>query len=247
MDKVKIFENELKSIASDDVRQFAEKAIELLPDYFFEVAASSTGKYHPSYALGNGGLVRHTKAAVRFAVHVFELEQLQDEFDSFQRDLIITALILHDGWKHGTDGSMYTTHEHPITAANWIRECDDLNGIISNYDREIISGLVASHMGQWCKTNRSKVVLPKPQTSMQKFVHLCDYLASRKDIEVLFDKSEPLEEKAENSLEEYVLNFGKHNGELLIDVYKNDPGYIRWLKGTEIRNHTLKAFLNKLN
>ena len=41
--------------------------IELLPNYFFEVPASSTGKYHPEFALGDGGLIRHTKVAVRIA------------------------------------------------------------------------------------------------------------------------------------------------------------------------------------
>ena len=41
--------------------------IDSLPDYFFEVAAASTGKYHPKYAQGEGGLVRHTKAAVKIA------------------------------------------------------------------------------------------------------------------------------------------------------------------------------------
>ena len=64
------FIKELEYIKNDDIRGFAKLALENLPDYFFDVAASSTGKYHPTYALGNGGLVRHTKAAVRIA---FEL------------------------------------------------------------------------------------------------------------------------------------------------------------------------------
>jgi uncharacterized protein (DUF3820 family) len=28
--------------------------------------------------------------------------------------------------------------------------------------------------------------------------------------------------------ENYIMSFGKHNGERLIDVYKNDPGYLAW-------------------
>ena len=61
MDKVKTFEKELEYIVDDNIKESSKTMIELLPDYFFHEAASSTGKYHPSYALGDGGLVRHTK------------------------------------------------------------------------------------------------------------------------------------------------------------------------------------------
>ena len=76
------------------------------------MAASSTGRYHPSYALGNGGLVRHSKAATLFAKTLLGLEQ-NNCFTSDEKDLILTALILHDGLKHGNDGSSFTVAEHP--------------------------------------------------------------------------------------------------------------------------------------
>ena len=60
-----VFEQELKYLKTDKVRKACEVMIEKLPDYFFEIPASSTGKYHPEYATGKGGLLRHTKAAVR--------------------------------------------------------------------------------------------------------------------------------------------------------------------------------------
>ena len=41
-------------------------------------------------------------------------------------------------------------------------------------------------MGEWNKGKGNDKDLPKPTTNAQKFVHMCDYLASRKDIEVLF-------------------------------------------------------------
>lgn len=43
-------------------------------------------------------------------------------------------------------------------------------------------------VGQWNTVRYSKVVLPTPKTKYQKFVHLCDYLASRKFLEVNFNK-----------------------------------------------------------
>ena len=65
-ERLHMFKPELGTIKSQVYSDFAEAAIISLPDYFFEIPASSTGKYHPSYALGTGGLVRHTKAAVLF-------------------------------------------------------------------------------------------------------------------------------------------------------------------------------------
>jgi hypothetical protein len=54
-----------------------------------------------------------------------------------------------------------------------------------------ICDCVASHMGSWNTDYKTKKeILPKPITSMEKFVHLCDYLASRRFLEVNFDKVE---------------------------------------------------------
>lgn len=58
---------------------------------------------------------------------------------------------------------------------------------------------------------------------------MADYLASRKDIEVLFDSFETPKQEVPK-LEEYVFTFGKHNGEKLVDVVQSDPGYISWAK-----------------
>ena len=46
--KSELFKNELKTITSDDIRDFAKVVLDDAPDYFFKVAASSTGKYHPA-------------------------------------------------------------------------------------------------------------------------------------------------------------------------------------------------------
>lgn len=246
MDKIKVFEQELQFFTNDDIRQFIATAIGFLPDYFFKVAASSTGKFHPSYALGEGGLVRHTKAAVRFANHILSLEQSQLQFDQRQRDLILAALILHDGWKHGSNGSAYTTFDHPLVAAKWVCECTQLKGIIPEDDMKTIASLISSHMGQWCDSKRSSTVLPKPVSEMQKIVHLCDYLASRKDIIVSFSGNDEPQQNDSGSLETYALSFSKYNGKLLVDVFKSDPGYIRWLSGTEIRNPLLRKYVDEI-
>ena len=63
-EKLCLFKNELDSIKSEKRRSFAEYLIENADDYFFTVAASTSGKYHPKFDLGNGGLVRHTRFVV---------------------------------------------------------------------------------------------------------------------------------------------------------------------------------------
>lgn len=188
MNKVKVFEKELAQIKTIPVYNFAVAAIEKLPDYFFETAASSTGKYHPTYALGTGGLVRHTKAAVKIAQQMLELEQYKNIFDDTERDLMAVALILHDGLKHGLNGSKYTVADHPVVMAEFIKNDAELKEMLTAEDLNFLTGCIASHMGQWTTDYRSKKeILPKPESRAQQLVHLCDWLASRKWLNVDFE------------------------------------------------------------
>ena len=52
MNKVEEFEVELGYIKDETILEDCRTMIGALPDYFFLVPASSTGKYHPSYSLG---------------------------------------------------------------------------------------------------------------------------------------------------------------------------------------------------
>lgn len=141
MNKIEDFRFELDLIANPEIRKFVEDCLNEAPDYFFTVAASSTGKYHPSYALGVGGLVRHTKAATRIAYELFRTDLYP--YDSDQQDIILASLILHDSRKHGNNGSKYTVVEHPILAAQAIRESA---GVISPEYRERIAKNIETHM-----------------------------------------------------------------------------------------------------
>ena len=174
------FKKELNLISKTKLREFIREYLDkFVPEYFYVVPASSTGKYHPQYALGEGGLVRHTKACVTIANELLELVQ----FKYIDRDNAISALIIHDTFKQGLEGG-HTKFEHPVFASNAIilfakEHHPEMLGVA----REIAK-LVASHMGQWNTNNKSRVVLPLPETAEQKFVHMCDYLASRKNITV---------------------------------------------------------------
>lgn len=185
--KKDFFKEELEFI-SEKNRALAESLFIELPDYFFEEPASSTGKYHPSYTNGKGGLVRHTKAAMRIAIELLRLEMYQS-IAPYQ-DYILIALMLHDGWKHGLlkeDGSYnpYTKAEHPAVCAEWLMAQTDLADVET---LKLIADMILTHMGQWNMSYRSGAVFaPKPTTMLQCFVHLCDYLASRKCLEFNFE------------------------------------------------------------
>ena len=102
-------------------------------------------------------------------------------------------------------------------------------------------------MGEWNENKRSSTVLPKPETDIQKFVHMCDYLASRKDIEVLFDANESARvEKPEVKIEDYKFTFGKHKGELITDVAKNHKDYLEWMRDNMTLQEPLKTFVQTL-
>ena len=168
-------------IANKDIREFVEKFFdEQVPDYFKHVPASSSGKYHPAYALGDGGLCRHVIATVKFIVHITALKYLR--IDSIMRDKMIAAAMLHDSFKQGLDGSGgHTVKDHARVAAQEITKYASVSNIAdTDSERSSIARMVATHMGEWGGKTQ-------PGNRYEFLVHLADYLASRKDILIDFD------------------------------------------------------------
>ena len=185
--KIKTFDKEINYINNPRYKENIKILIDLLPDYFFTVPASSTGKYHPSFALGDGGLVRHTKVVVRIAKELFNDESVSGAYTHNEKDLMMMALIMHDGLKSGLKKSQYTNFDHPLLVSNYIKENKD-KLTLNEKEVNFLCSVIESHMGPWNTNNYSNVVLPKPETRYQRFVHMCDYLASRKFLDVKFDK-----------------------------------------------------------
>ena len=72
---------------------------------------------------------------------------------------------------------------HPILMADVIRSTNGLDV----GEREFIAHCIESHMGEWNTSKYSQVVLPTPSDKNQYFVHLADYLASRSDVNFVFN------------------------------------------------------------
>ena len=184
INKTSYFEEEINYINDKDKKEDIKYLINLLPDYFFSIPASSTGKYHPKFAGTKNGLVKHTKAAVRIAHDLFIIN---DVFTEEEKDLIIMALIMHDGLKKGLVEQEYTCFDHPLLVSELILK--NANNLKMDIDsvRKMCS-MIESHMGRWNTNKYSKVVLPIPSDKCGRFVHMCDYLASRSYLDIKFDK-----------------------------------------------------------
>lgn len=186
MNKIEIFKNEINKISDERLRKNLEIIIDNLPDYFFSIPASSTGKYHPSFTLGESGLVRHSKVAFKIAYDLLSISTFNDDFSPLEKDLLLMSVLIHDGLKKGKIEEKYTRFDHPILMGEYIKELKD-KLTLKDDEIEFISDVIKSHMGEWNTNQYSKVILPLPETKYQKFVHRCDYLASRKFLDVRFD------------------------------------------------------------
>ena len=237
-DKVKMLANELSDITDGKAREFAQKMIENADDYFFVVPASSSGKYHPTFDLGDGGLVRHTRCVVYYSECIAE----SFDFTVRQRDMIIVSALAHDIKKQGDGVGRHTVKEHPILAANYMMEIAEMvPDAFTAEELAVMTQAVRSHMGKW----GGKDGLPVPESEFDKCLQAADYIASRK--EILGFNFRPTEdvviEKSEEDPGDFIIDFGKYKGKGMTirqihesemkDPMKKDSTYIQWMSGME--------------
>lgn len=226
-EKIALFEKEISYMEIENIKDFFKKAITLVPDYFFEVPASSSGKFHSSLECGFGGLVYHTRSVAKVANYLVNLQQYKSKLNEVEKDCVICAALLHDCLKHGEENKTgFSVHQHPVLAADFVKTDNRLDNIVSDEIRTIIGAAVASHSGEWTTSKRSKIILPSPQTLVQELVHLSDYIASRGDIHILFEGEENKPKLPD--INEYKLNFGKHSGKTIPEIAVVDRGWLVW-------------------
>lgn len=185
MNKIDYFNKEYSYIKDTRKREDLKYLVSELPDYFFEIPASSTGKYHPEFASSKNGLVKHTKVAVRIAKELLDNPGLNN-FKDNEKDIIIMALVLHDGLKKGINEEKYTRVDHPLLSAEFVKKHKDKLSLTSE-ELDLITRAISSHMGIWNKDFNDNEVLPVPKDKYERFVHMCDYLSSKKFINTEFN------------------------------------------------------------
>jgi hypothetical protein len=171
-DAAAVFGPELALITDPAYREFAAACLREAPPEFWVFPASTSGKHHPEFARGEGGLVQHTKAAVQVAL---DLLRAFPELE-FERDVIIVALLLHDTCKIDPE-TRRTDPDHPLLPG---KRYERFAGMLPPGGYEEVMLLIESHMGIWGPVNVWKMSPPLPErVSAALLVHLADYIASR--------------------------------------------------------------------
>lgn len=241
-----IFNEIIDTIENDDLRTFVvEKCLPTIPDWFWIAPAASSGRYHPKTSLGEGGLSRHTVALCRILNYMLEIDGVGSEFTSREKDLMRIAGLMHDTRKSGSqedyENNKQTKFNHPLLAAEVIRGLDG----ISNKEKNILCGIIASHMGQFNTNAKCQdIVLPKPKTKCELLVHLADYISSRKDVEIQVGTMPA--ESDPPQLSSWKFPFGKYSGKTIPEVYEIDPGYIHWAK-SNMEKEPARSLLKEFN
>lgn len=178
MRNIKLFEREINLIVNEDLRMAVKSYLEEdVPDYFWTDGASSSGKYHPQFAQGEGGLVRHTKAVVMFAEELLRMSSyayMREEY----KDYVIAACLVHDTAKYGLEE--YDKSEYKNHAANAAHAFADWCWFSCDFRvSELLLNAIRSHMGQWSTEKEDR-----PFTNIDRCVHMADYMASRSFIDI---------------------------------------------------------------
>lgn len=169
------FKKELSMITNGEILSLTEKLIQQFPEPFWVMPASSTGKYHSESSAGKGGLVLHTKQVFWTAKTI-----LDTDLYPVNKDVVLAACILHDGWKYKS-GSQWTVKNHATLAVQEIERIVDADRFFCYAPERpawylLLLDCILSHNGKFTAEWDSK----KPYLPEQKIVHVADMIGSRR-------------------------------------------------------------------
>lgn len=229
-EKIAVFQPYLNKFETEEMRLYCEDMIALMPDYIFEIPSSTSGRFHNKTQCETHGQIYHIIMFAEIMNYRLALKGNQEKFKSpVQRDAMRCTPMLHDALKCGLNGSTFSVHEHPMLAGQWVRETK-VEHDIDDKTKEAIARMVERHSGEWTSSKKSKVVLPEPENAMELFVHECDYLSSRSNIDMPIPEylKDIFVDEPVDFDENYAFTFGKYAGVRLVDVYKAEPDYVEW-------------------
>lgn len=255
-------ENEIKrkilSIVKDrfeteKIKNYFLDMAEHIPDYIFTMPASTSGKFHNSKQCETFGQLYHEFMFSSIMEHRLRLKGNREKYNTPEiRDCMRCVPFFHDAVKCGWNGSRYTVPDHPMLAAQWVRETLVGHDISAEY-KEMIACMCEAHSGEWNTNRAGKQIMPEPRNDMEFFIHECDILSSRNDIDMILPKelskilleNSALVKEEVPDINEYIIPFGKYSGSLLIDIAKADKSYIAWAK-QNLTQEPLKTLLSQL-
>lgn len=237
--KKNVFKPMLRYFETEEMKNYFLDMVAEMPDIIYVMPSSTSGKYHNKTQCEDYGQIYHIYMFSEILNYRLSLKGNKEKYsDPIIRDCMRCIPAFHDAIKCGLNGSKFTVHDHPILAHDWV-----LNTVVGHdIDKslkEIIASMCAAHSGEWTTSKRSTVVLPEPSNDMELFIHECDILSSRNNIDMIISQ-ELKDLLVENcpithelpSLDEYQISFGKHAGKKLTEIPKD---YLRWLVNQELK------------
>ena len=184
-------------IENDDLRAFTYFIFSQSHPSMWEIPSSSSGKYHPEWENGEGGLIRHIKAVFALCMTALRRYGYSHEspgdanINAEMRDILAFSALLHDWGKNGdpnTNWGKHTTKTHGEDTAKLIKE-ELLPKFIKLFpeinNKEELENLVDKscfaiqhHYGVWSKEK----IKPDDEklTNAARILQESDYYSSRK-------------------------------------------------------------------
>jgi 23S rRNA maturation-related 3'-5' exoribonuclease YhaM len=178
-----LFEKELQQIDNIKLKDLIINVLSNVDDSFFQIPTSTTGKYHPRQVNQKHGLILHTKLATAYSLQLINAYYANDDSIAFHRDIIISALLLHDIGKKGKYKNYQKEYvNHPLTASKIFLEKTEAGTMFQGIDSDIllmITNCINFHMGIYSPPEIAK---PISEFNLHELiVYTSDYLATQKN------------------------------------------------------------------
>lgn len=183
-DKQKVFSLLAENFEIDEMKAYFMDMVAEIPDYIFTMPSSTSLKYHNKTQCQTFGQIYHIYMFAKILEYRLNLEWNKElYYDPISRDCMRCVAVFHDAVKCGWEKSKHTVSEHPILAAKWVMDTKVEHDISTDLKKYIATMCIA-HSGEWNKDRSGKVIMPKPSLPEEFFIHECDYLASRADLDM---------------------------------------------------------------
>lgn len=249
-DKQRVFEPLCRNFETDLFKDYYMDMIAEIPDYIYVMPSSTSGKFHNAKQCETYGQIYHVYMFDSILNHRLRLKLNKELYPTpEERDAMRCVPVFHDAVKCGWNGSKYTVQDHPVLAHQWVLSTKVDHDIPEEY-KNMIADMCLTHSGEWNKSRSGKIIMPEPRNSREFFIHECDILASRVDLDyiipdelktILGDSVKP----DILDINTYVISFGKHSGKTLLQIAETDPGYIAWAK-ENITREPVKTLLSQI-
>jgi hypothetical protein len=184
-EKVEYFKAELERIYDKKIREFTRLCLIYAPDYIFDNCPSSTsGKYHPLDELGADGTLIHIKKVFTMAYEIVKALNCENN-----RDIVLSACIVHDLRKYGIPGTPgFTGHslkDHATLGVNLIDEVQEATQLLTEEQHKILRNCVGLHYGPWTDDVNWKKDMTS-YTAEELTVFISDFVVSKRFIKTDF-------------------------------------------------------------